>query len=52
MSAMKAPDLAQRPPRSSRVHLGGFTILPRALDKARATLAGTNGDYLSFGGKA
>ena len=45
MTAMKAPDLAQRAPRSPRVRLGGFTILPRVLDKARATLAGTNGDY-------
>jgi len=45
MTAMKTPDLAQRPPRSPRVRLGGFTILPRVLDKARATLAGTNGDY-------
>ena len=43
--AMKTPDLTQRPPRSPRVRLGGFTILPRVLDKARATLAGTNGDY-------
>lgn len=42
---MKAPDLTQRPPRSPRVRLGGFTILPRVLDKARATLAGANGDY-------
>ena len=43
---MKAPDLTQRPPRSPRVRLGGYTILPRLLDKARATLAGTNGDYI------
>ncbi len=42
---MKAPDLTQRPPRSPRVRLGGYTILPRLLDKARATLAGTNGEY-------
>lgn len=38
-------DLTQRPPRSPRVRLGGFVILPRILDKGRATLAGTNGDY-------
>ncbi len=43
---MKAPNLTQRPPRSPRVRLGGYTILPRLLDKARATLAGTNGDYI------
>lgn len=43
---MKAPNLTQGPPRSPRVRLGGYTILPRLLDKARATLAGTNGDYI------
>ena len=43
---MKAPNLTQRPPRSPRVRLGGYTILPRMLDKARATLAGTNGEYV------
>ena len=43
---MNAPNLTQRPPRSPRVRLGGYTILPRLLDKARATLAGTNGDYI------
>ena len=42
---MNALDLTQRPPRSPRVRLGGYTILPRLLDKARATLNGTNGDY-------
>lgn len=40
-----APDLAQRPPRSPRIRLGGFVILPRLLDKGRAKLAGTNGEY-------
>ncbi len=43
--AMNTTDLTQRPPRSPRVRLGGFTILPRVLDKARATIAGTNGEY-------
>lgn len=38
-------DLTQRPPRSPRVRLGGYAILPRMLDKGRATLAGKNGDY-------
>ncbi len=38
-------DLTQRPPRSPRVRLGGFVILPRLLDKCRATIAGTNGDF-------
>ena len=40
-----APDLTQRPPRSPRVRLGGFAILPRMLDKGRALLAGKNGEY-------
>jgi hypothetical protein len=40
-----APDLRQRAPRSPRQQLGGFVWLPRLLDKGRATLAGTNGDY-------
>ncbi|MCE0524197.1 MAG: DUF5069 domain-containing protein [Methylacidiphilales bacterium] len=39
------PNLTQRPPRSSRVRLGGYVILPRILDKCRAELAGTNGEY-------
>ena len=42
---MNYPDLTQRPPRSARVRLGGFVILPRILDKCRATLAGKNGEY-------
>jgi len=40
-----APDLNKQPPRSPRVRLGGYAILPRMLDKGRATLAGTNGEY-------
>jgi hypothetical protein len=40
-----APDLTQRPPRSPRTRLGGYALLPRMLDKGRATLAGTNGEY-------
>jgi hypothetical protein len=39
------PDLTQFPPRSPRVRLGGYVILPRCLDKCRATLGGKNGDY-------
>ena len=38
-------DLTQRPPRSPRVRLGGYVLLPRMLDKGRATLAGKNGEY-------
>jgi hypothetical protein len=40
-----APDLTQRAPRSMRVRLGGYVILPRMLDKCRATLANKNGEY-------
>ncbi|QYY34320.1 DUF5069 domain-containing protein [Ruficoccus sp. ZRK36] len=39
-------DLRTRAPRSARVRLGGFAHLPRLIDKARAQLAGTLGDYL------
>jgi len=42
---IKAPDLTQRPPRSPRVRLGGFVILPRMLDKGRATIIGKNGEF-------
>lgn len=38
-------DLTQRPPRSPRVRLGGYVILPRMLDKGRAAIAGKQGDY-------
>ncbi len=40
-----ALDLTQRPPRSPRVRLGGYAMLPRVLDKARASLIGKAGDY-------
>jgi len=40
-----APDLTQRPPRSPRVRIGGYAMLPRVLDKARASLVGKTGDY-------
>jgi hypothetical protein len=38
-------DLTQRPPRSPRVRLGGYCILPRVLDKGRALVAGKIGEY-------
>jgi hypothetical protein len=41
----KVTDLTQHPPRSARVRLGGYVILPRMLDKGRASLAGKNGEY-------
>lgn len=45
MKNTTAPNLAQRPPRSPRVRLGGYVILARILDKGRAELAGTAGEY-------
>ena len=42
---MNPTDLTQRPPRSPRTRLGGFVILPRMLDKGRALIAGTMGEY-------
>jgi hypothetical protein len=42
---MISPDLTQHPPRSPRVKLGGYVILPRMLDKCRALLAGKIGEY-------
>jgi hypothetical protein len=45
MALKNAPDLRKTPPRSPRVRLGGYVILPRMLDKGRATVAGTQGEY-------
>jgi len=39
------PNLTLHPPRSVRVRLGGYAHLPRLLDKARAVLAGRQGDF-------
>jgi hypothetical protein len=39
------PDLTKSFPRSPGDTLGGYVILARAIDKCRATLAGTNGEY-------
>jgi hypothetical protein len=43
--SLHTPDLTKFPPRSPRVRLGGYAILPRMLDKGRATLGGKNGEY-------
>jgi hypothetical protein len=43
--SMVASDLRQRPPRSPRVRLGGYVLLPRFLDKGRAAIAEQNGEY-------
>jgi len=45
MANLAKPDLTQFPPRSARVRLGGYVILPRMIDKGRALLAGTQGEY-------
>jgi hypothetical protein len=45
MALKNSPDLTKSPPRSPRVRLGGYVILPRMLDKGRATIAGKNGGY-------
>ena len=42
---MNTLDLTTRPPRSPRVRLGGYAMLARVLDKARALLVGKVGDY-------
>lgn len=44
-SKTPAIDLTQRPPRSVRVRIGGYAVLARMLDKGRAAIAGTHGDY-------
>ena len=44
--SLHTPDLTKFPPRSPRVRLGGYVILPRMLDKGRATLAKKNGEYI------
>ena len=40
-----ALDLTKRPPRSPRLCLGGYALLPRMLEKGRAKIAGTSGEY-------
>jgi hypothetical protein len=45
MALTNAPDLTKRAPRSARVRLGGYALLPRMLDKGRATIAGQNGEF-------
>lgn len=40
-----ALDLRKEYPRSPNDSMGYFVLLPRIIDKCRATIAGTNGDY-------
>jgi quercetin dioxygenase-like cupin family protein len=46
MTAAGAKDLTIVEPRGLNAELDGYAWIPRMLDKARATLAGTNGSYL------
>jgi hypothetical protein len=39
-------DLTKQFPRSPRARLGGVSMLPRTIDKARAQMAGTLGEYI------
>src|SRR6185312_4147242 len=43
--AIHSLDLTKQPPRSPRVRLGGYVILPRCLDKGRAAINGKVGEY-------
>ncbi len=43
---MQAKDLAATPPRRWTEELGGIRWLPRLIDKSRAAIAGSLGDYL------
>jgi hypothetical protein len=40
-----AKDLTKEPPRSPRLRLGGYAVMARMIDKGRATIAGTAGEY-------
>lgn len=42
-------DLSKEYPRSPREQLDGMMLLPRAIDKARAQLEGTLGEYTYYG---
>ncbi|MEB3287950.1 MAG: DUF5069 domain-containing protein [Vampirovibrionales bacterium] len=42
---IKAPDLSKAYPRSANESLGFYVLLPRIIDKCRATIAQTNGEY-------
>jgi hypothetical protein len=42
---MTSKDLTKEAPRSPYEKIGGYAILARAIDKGRATIAGTNGEY-------
>lgn len=45
MTDIKSLDLTKSFPRSPREKLGGYVVACRMLDKCRAVVAGTNGEY-------
>jgi len=45
LQTIQSLDLTKEAPRSPRSTLGGYIVAGRALDKCRATLAGTVGEY-------
>jgi hypothetical protein len=51
MTNFNSFDLTQRPPRGPRVTLGGYVLLPRILDKCRASIAGKLGEF-RFGARS
>lgn len=42
---MSTKDLTKQAPASPRTRIGGYAILARAIDKGRAAIAGTVGEY-------
>ncbi len=42
---MQSKDLTKEAPRSPKDIMGSYAILARTIDKCRATIAGTNGEY-------
>jgi len=49
MTTATIPDLRKQPPRSPFEQLDGMMLLPRTIDKARAYLHGTLGEYVYCG---
>ena len=45
MTNIEPKDLTKVAPRSPYEQIGGFAIIARTIDKCRATIAGTNGEY-------
>lgn len=45
MAELQSKDLTMTAPRSPFERIEGFAILGRTIDKCRATIAGTNGEY-------